>query len=147
MKHNIIIAVALLIATAAMATPERQILSVTTGTNAATAVTTTSATLRGYIDTVTFDVITAGTTGTLWATVTPELSTLSVVDLARVEDCGADTVIRPRFDPTTVAGVTLTNDPPYTSYMYPVVGEVITFGVSNASATNITFKCIVKYDK
>jgi hypothetical protein len=27
-----------------------------------------------------------------------------------------------------------------------LVGDSVVFGVSNASATNITFKCIVKFD-
>jgi len=150
MNKNAIISAWLLAAGVAFALPDRVVLeATTTGTNAATTVTATSGplALRGWIDTVTFDIITAGTTGSLALVAVPEFATLADTTLAAVVDCAADTVIRPRFDPTDAGGAALTNDPAYTSFPYGSVGETFRFSVSNATTTNLTFRCIIKFDK
>lgn len=129
------------------AAPDRQILTCTSGAVATSEVATVTTTLRGYIDSIQLDVVTAGSTATVWVVAQPELSTVDPIDLLRITDCDTDTLVRPRFDPTDTAGVALTNDPPYPGYQYPLVGEVITFGISNCNATNRTFRAILKFDK
>jgi len=120
----------------------REIISVTSGTNAAATVTTTNANIRGWIDTIDLDVVTAGTTGTLTVARSPELSTMASVTLATKTACAADLSFRPRFDGTDTAGSALTNDDPWP---YAIVGETVTLTLVDCNATNITFKAVVKY--
>jgi hypothetical protein len=147
MKKTMTAVTVLALAAVAGAIPDRQIMTCTSGAVATSEVTSASTTIRGYIDTIQLDVVNAGSTATVWVVSQPEASTVSAVDLLRITDCDADTLVRPRFDPSDTAGTALTNDPPYTSWQYPAVGEVITFGISNCSATNKTFKAIIKFDR
>lgn len=144
MKRALLITVALALTGCAAIAGElqREIISVTSWTNAATAVTTTNTNIRGWIDTIDFDVITAGTTGTLTVAVSPESSTLVSVTLATETACAADKSYRPRFDGTDTAGSALTSDDPWP---YAVCGDAVTFTVSDCSATGITFEAVIKY--
>ena len=121
--------------------PREVTLTVTTGTNA-TAVVTESITNKGWIETIDLEVIPAGSTAThpVVANTTP--STLANVTLATKTDCAADLAFRPRFDGTDTAGSALTSDPP-TRYMQ---SGLVVLSVTNASATNLSFKAVVKYE-
>ncbi|MBU4246980.1 MAG: hypothetical protein KKD14_01280 [Verrucomicrobia bacterium] len=137
-------ALGLIASSAIMATPDRQILTVTTGTNATATVTDTNTTARGYIDQIDIDVVTAATTGTVSVAVIPELSTMANVVLVTETNANSDLTYRPRFDDTDTSGTALTSDPPGRLL---ICGDTIMLTVSNASATGIVFKAVLKYEK
>ena len=121
-------------------TPDEVVLSVTTGS---TSNGTDSATVRGWIEEVSLDVVTAGTTGNVSVVAVPGVSTLANVTLASDTNLTADKVFRPRFDGTDTSGNALTTDPPG-RYMH--LGSV-RLNVTNASATGVVFKAAVKLEK
>lgn len=136
-----------LLASTALAGIDREILMVTTSGTATGMVTATNTTIRGWIDTIQFDVVTSGATGTLSLVAVSELSTVADVTLATKTDCAADLTIIPRFDATTTGGTAYTNNPAYPGQRFMAVGETLKFSVVDASATNKVFKCIIKYEK
>jgi len=108
---------------------DRKVLTCTTNpTNAIAPVTDSIATIRGYIEEIVIDVVTAGTTGDISIVATSDISTVAPVILAVTNNCGADVII-------------------YSSGEYPICGETITMTVTNASRTNVQFRAIIKYEK
>lgn len=147
MKRLIYIACISLLTLTAKAGIYREILTVTTTGTATGMVTATNTTIRGWIDTVQFDVVTSGSTGTLSLVAVSELSSVSDVTLGTKTDCAADLLIRPRFDATTTGGTSYTNNPAYPGQRFMAVGETFKFSVVDANATNKVFKCIIKFEK
>ena len=121
----------------------RQIMTVTTGTNATAYVAVTNTTIKGWIDEIKIDQVTAGTTGTVTLVMVPELSTLANVTLVTSTNCNGDLTYRPRVDATDTSGTALTTDPPV---RYAACGDTFVFSVTNGSATNISFKAVIKYE-
>jgi len=101
---------------------------------------TTSVAVSGYLEEVYFDVPSAGTTGTVSVAWSPTLATMDPVTVATSTALTADKIIRPRVDGTSTDGTALTGDPPG-RYL---VGGTLTFAVTNASATNLQWTCIIK---
>jgi len=122
-----------------------QVLTVTTGTNATALVSATNTAIRGCIEQIVFDVVGTSSTGDLWVVVDPAYPTTTTnVTLATNASTDADMLFIPRFDSTDTAGAALTGDPPE---RWPVVGESVIFNVRNATATNLEFKAVIKYEK
>jgi hypothetical protein len=121
---------------------DSKILTVTTGATSTDRVATTNTTIRGWIDTIDFDVVTANATGTLEFIVSPELSTISDSTLISTNDLATDISYRPRFDATDTSGNALTTDPPLP---YALCGDSVIFAVTNASDSNLVFKAVIKY--
>lgn len=142
MRKLLIFTAACLMACAAWAgEPQTKVLSLTTqspGTNSISVGTF----VNGYIDSITFDVVTAGTTGTLSVVAESIVSTVADVTLATKTDCASDLLVLPRRDGTGTGGSALTNDPPW---RYAVAGEV-TFTCVNANTSNVTFKAVIVHD-
>lgn len=95
---------------------------------------------RGRVVEVLFDSPAAATTGTVSVAATRNISTMAALTLASAT-VSNDLAVRPAFDMTDTAGTALTSDPPEHPLLY---GESITFVVTNASATNLEWRCIVK---
>jgi len=131
-----------LVACVCLAEPKVVVLTATSGTNVALQV-TDSADIRGWIDSIDFDVITAGTTGDVTVAASPYLSTGASFTLASSNNLAADASFRPRFDGTDSGGAALTSDPPW---RYMQVGTVV-LSVTNFSATGTTFKAVIRYDR
>jgi len=136
-----------LMAGAIVAQPDRQVLTLTsTATNAGSPRSVTNSVLRGYIDSIQFDIPSAGVTTRFDVVVMPELSTLPQTTLASVSVCATDTVVRPRFYSTDILGGNPTNSAAYPMERFAVAGDSILFSITNASSTSLTFKAIIKYE-
>jgi len=117
-----------------------QVIEVTTGTNAAAAVYTDNATIRGYITEVRFAPITV-CTGDVAVLIVPVDTTFAATVIATNAATAAEVVFRPRVDGTTTAGAANTNDPPE---RYPVAGEAIRLWVGGCDATTALWRAWVK---
>lgn len=134
------VALVVLIAFIALAL-DRRVLSVTTIATGTNQVTTTTDTLKGYIEEVTF-IVPSGATGNLWLTVSPGYG-LDAITIAEATSATESVTIRPRVSGTGSMG-TSSNDH---AWLLPVVGSTLEFGVNHASATNITFGCMIVFEK
>lgn len=146
MKKALTALFALLILSALNAGAEidREIMTLTTHTPTSTwYCAATNSNIRGYIDEIVLDVVTAGTTGQLAIVLKPELSTLANVTLIAATNANSDLTYRPRVYPTDTAGTALSTD----AARYIACGDSLIFSVTNASATNIQFKAVIKYQK
>lgn len=113
-----------------------------TSTNAATLVSSPRP-FSGWIESIDFDVVTASTTGTLRLVASPVIETMTNVTLAVATNCTTDRSFRLRVDGTDRNGTALSSDPPWRFFH---TGN-LTFSVTNASATNITFNAVIRYEK
>lgn len=120
---------------------DQEVLTVTS-TNA-TETFTASKEIRGKIDTIIIDVVSAGTTGAISVTASPWYSTISDVTLVTSADHATDTTYRPRFDGTDTAGAALTGDPPG---KYASLGDVI-LTVTNSSSVGAQYRAVIIYEK
>lgn len=116
------------------------VLEATTGTNATALVTASDATINGYVFEVVFDCPSA-VTGNVSVVAESPVSTVADVTLATAT---SDVTIRPLFDLTDTAGSAHSSG---AGDYFHVAGETVTLSVTNASATNATFKAVVKYGK
>jgi len=136
-----ILAAALLAACAARAEPEQELLVVTV-TNATETFTATKE-IVGWIESITIDVVTAGTTGDLTVAASPWPSTIADVTLVDQAEHSSDTPYRPRLDGTDTAGSALTGDPPG---RYLSMGDVI-LTVTNSSAASAVYQALITFEK
>lgn len=121
---------------------DRVKLSVTSSaTDATAAVTNTSTKIRGRILEVMVDLGTA-TTGDVTVAVSPELSTMSNINLFDADDVVADTVKRPHFPVHNAAG-SATN----TVVPYVCIGESVSLIVENFDTTSVVVNAVIKYEK
>jgi len=132
----------LLVASCALARMDSVTVSVATG--AATTGTGTT-TIDGYVEAIVLDVPAGTVTGTYTVAWSPPESTVAAVTIGSGSAITADTWIRPRIDATTTDGTANTSDPPV-RYAIPNNG-VITVTITNASATNLTWKTLVIYER
>lgn len=143
-KQAICVAVALLAGIGlAQAEPKKHVLYVTTSTTSSTdRVAQTNASVRGEIESVTFDVPAGTQTGNVSLVTLSDISTEAAVTLASTNAITADTLMRPRWLTCnydgTIAGTVY-------DQRFLVSGESLVFSVTNALATNVTWRCIVKY--
>jgi len=121
----------------------REILTVTSGTNAATAVSDSVSTIRGKILEIYIDMATA-TTGTVTVAIDPELTTMADIVLLTKGTNTADVIARPRFDSTDTAGTALTDDPPNP---FVCIGDVVKLTGSSFNSTGVVIKAVIKYEK
>ena len=113
-----------------------------TATNAATTVYVTNSNVKGWIEEIVIDVVSAVTTGDLTIAVQPQLGTAETIyDKDKV---AADLTIRPRLDGSDAAGSALTNDVPWRK---TVVGDSIVLTYENCNATSRTVNVSIKYEK
>lgn len=140
-----LLACGIAVAQSSFASPDRQVLSVTTGTNETATVSATNTVIRGTVDELFIDVVTAGSTGNVSVTYYPDVVGLTAgVSLYSASSVGSDKYLRPRLDGTDASGNALTSDPPWP---VTVCGGSIVFSVASANATNRTFKAVVIYDR
>jgi len=119
--------------------PRWALFELATTTNA-TATTSTTA-LSGYIDEIVLELPTGTTvTGTVAVTATPRIG--AAVTLAS-KTIDATQLVRPRLDGTDTAGTALTSDPPG---RYMSAGDNLTFAVTGANTTGLTWRVLVKFD-
>jgi len=137
----LVIALGLLAATAS-AIDVKVLTCTTTATNAATIVTDSISTIRGYIDSIIIDVVTAGTTGDIGIVASSSISTAPDVVLVRTNGCNTDAPFRTRFNATDISGGVLATGTEY----FAVCGETITMTLTNASTTSIVFNAIIKFE-
>ncbi len=102
----------------------------------------TNTVIRGYVHEIRID-MPAGATGTYSVVFSPE-SGLTDVDLATNNTATADQTFRPRYDGTEIGGDPLTSDPPW---RYAVINGNVIFSVTNASATNLTHKAEIIFER
>ena len=113
-------------------------------TSGASAVSVTNSSVRGWIEEISIDVVSATTTGDVTVAISPSLSTLTDENIYTADDIDTDTTFRPRLDGAGTDGAALTSDPPWRKV---VVGEDIIVTLENVSATNEVFNIIIKYEK
>ena len=107
---------------------------------------TNTVSISGWLDTVIFDVPAGTVTGDVDIVYSPPESTVADVTIYSNDTVTADVILRPRIDASTMGtGAALTTDPPV-----PIAlpkRSTITFAVTNGSATNLTWKLILIYEK
>ena len=119
--------------------------TITISTAGLTAGTNTTS-ISGWLDTVIFDVPAGTVTGDVDIVYSPPESTVANVVIYSNDTVTADVTLRPRADGSAIGtGAALTTDPPW-PVAIPERG-VITFSVLNGSATNLTWKLILIYEK
>ena len=102
----------------------------------------TNSNIRGWVEEIVIDVVSATTTGDLTVAVSPPLGTDETI--YDKDDLAADVTVRPRLDGNDAAGAALTNDPPWRK---TVVGDDIILTLENVSATSTVFNVSIKYEK
>ena len=113
-------------------------------TSGASAVNVTNSSVRGWIEEIQIDVVSATTTGDIDIAISPSLSTMTDDTIYSTNDIDGDVIFRPRLDGAGTDGAYLTSDPPWRKV---VVGEDIIVTLENVSATNKVFNVIIKYEK
>ncbi len=107
---------------------------------------TNTTAIAGYLDTIIFDVPAGSVTGDVSVTYNHAVSTAAAVTIYTNNAVTADVVLRPRTDASAMGtGAALTGDPPV-PLAIPKNGT-ITFTLLNGSATNLTWKLILIYEK
>ena len=127
--------------TVVLARPKSQSVNVVLTGAAVYAGTSTTTRVNGYIDEIVVSCSDGVSTGIVAVSVSPaggtddvNLATGTVTDEKRW---------RPRVDSTTVAGADNTGDDPV---QFSVVGETINVEVTSSEASNVTWRCYIKYD-
>lgn len=136
-------ALVLAIGMSALATPQRDTLTVTTSTTTSTNLVAATNTIRGYVEEVVFDVPAGTQTGTVSLVTLSNISTEASRTIAASNSITADLPMRPRWQSDNSTG-TATG----TEYQerFLLVGEQIVFSLTGANSTNVTWKCHVKFD-
>jgi len=122
---------------------DREVLSVTSGTNASAAVSASTANVRGVIEEIYIDLTTA-TTGTVSVVLDPELSTMANITLYSGSAITNDKVLKPTFVTHDSAGATNAD---WDRAPIVCVGDKITLTASAFNATNKNIKAVIKYSK
>ena len=104
---------------------------------------TDSVAINGWIDTITIDVVSAASSGTVGVVSSPYVATIADVTLIDTAAHASDTVYRPRFDGTDTAGAALTGDDPWKYLSY---GNVI-LSVTASSATGLVYRAVILYEQ
>lgn len=128
----------------ALASPQKQVLSVTTHATAPGTTVVMTNTIRGYIEEIVFDVPAGSQTGDVSLVTVSDVTTEAARTIASTNSITADTVMRPRWksDVNTGGGAQGTEY----GERFLLVGESVVFSLTNALATNVTWKCIIKFD-
>ena len=106
-------------------------------------VTNSTTSVRGWIERIEIDFVTALTTSDVDVVYSPELSTLSDITLYSANDVDADTIVYPRIDTTDTAGSALTTDPPA---RFAACGGTIKLITSNSDQTNRVINAQIIYE-
>jgi hypothetical protein len=133
-----IIGAVVMLAACAFAVPRSATFTASSGTN----FTATSQTLRlvGYVDEIVLELPSGCLTGTVVVTATPEIG--SAVTLA-TKTITSTSLIRPRLDGTTTAGVALDGDPPG---RYMSASDAFSVAVTDANATGGVWRVFIKFE-
>lgn len=122
---------------------ESQTISVDVG---ATTAGTNTITISGYLDSIYLDVPAGTVTGAYNLAWLPPESTAASVLIYTNSGLTADLLLRPRLDGSTIGtGAALTSDPP-DRLAVPPNGKIRMI-ITDSSATNLTWKAIVIYEK
>ena len=137
-KQLIIGAAVAMLAACATAMPQSITLSAASGTN----LTATSQSVRisGYVDEIVLELPSGCLTGTVVVTATPIVGSAATLATKTIT---ATSLIRPRIDGTTTAGVANTSDAPdrFMSALDSFVANV-----TDANATGGTWRVFIKFD-
>jgi len=121
------------------------VLTVTPG-NTNTTMSATNATVRGYLESVSFAHPAATVTSTVNLVWQPGLSTLDSITVATTNDIAADVVIRPRWVSEDTGGSVLAS---VEGIRFPVCAGKLVFSVTGTSlsGSNTAHKVLIKYWK
>ena len=141
MKRVMAILGCILMAAVVMARPKSQSVPVVLTGAAVYAGTSTTTRVNGYIDEIVVSCSDGSSTGIVAVSVSPA-GGIDDVNIA-IETLDQLSGRRPRVDSTTVAGADNTGDDPV---QFIVVGETINVEVTASEASNVTWRCYIKYD-